>query len=456
MRIALALMLTIGLASVAAAQSFEFEDEIAVKIEYRQPVRLLPGGKQMVWVDRVNANVDGVRQYAYFISDIDGKNMKKLYDSTLDWDDIFGFAFGRGSLSPSGKRFAVLTTHNGKPMRNDGSGRPVIDIISRDAKHPHRLKAELAMISSAVFVDEATLLFADHANPDERAKAESKLRQFSLKTGKYAELHHFEGGFVTCLQASPDGKRIAGIKARLDDPDSSDVWVYDVAPGKLIEQKVGRPDDTYFDDAIWLTWSGDSKHVFATVRAQTTGDMQLVRFSPDANEGERLKIMDLSDKAVGEAKPEEKPEPAGDQQKRIAALIQQLAAPKFADREAAASALARIGAPALPALKKARRSDDAETALRAEQIINKIKGVPEAVPGQMRQRILTAGTLGDDWISVVRRGAQGYEGLAVHITNGKVVKLDKPILVIGREGDRVLLCDLTDRQVSTATVKSTQ
>src|SRR5262245_31069946 len=64
-----------------------------------------------------------------------------------------------------------------------------------------------------------------------------------------------------------------------------------------------------------------------------------------------------------------------EQEERIARLIKQLGHDEFAKREAASEELEAIGAPALPALRKAAASGpDAETRSRAEQIAQAIAG----------------------------------------------------------------------------------
>jgi uncharacterized protein (TIGR03067 family) len=59
---------------------------------------------------------------------------------------------------------------------------------------------------------------------------------------------------------------------------------------------------------------------------------------------------------------------------RIDRLIKQLGDDDFAKREAASEELAEIGEPALPALRKAAASTDAEVRRRAEQIMQMIAG----------------------------------------------------------------------------------
>jgi hypothetical protein len=56
-----------------------------------------------------------------------------------------------------------------------------------------------------------------------------------------------------------------------------------------------------------------------------------------------------------------------------AALARQLGAPRFADRQAAALELERIGSPALPALRAARQSRDMEIKTRAQTLLVKIE-----------------------------------------------------------------------------------
>jgi len=65
--------------------------------------------------------------------------------------------------------------------------------------------------------------------------------------------------------------------------------------------------------------------------------------------------------------------PAPTEIQRIHRLIDQLGSPRFAEREAAARALDKIGAPALTALQKAATSDEPETRRRALDLIGRIE-----------------------------------------------------------------------------------
>src|SRR5262245_43839654 len=62
---------------------------------------------------------------------------------------------------------------------------------------------------------------------------------------------------------------------------------------------------------------------------------------------------------------------------RIAKLIDQLGSPKFTEREDAMKELEKIGVPALPALRKATKSNDAETRRRAEELVGKLSKLEE-------------------------------------------------------------------------------
>jgi hypothetical protein len=65
-------------------------------------------------------------------------------------------------------------------------------------------------------------------------------------------------------------------------------------------------------------------------------------------------------------------------------LVLQLGAPRYAEREAAGSALARIGGTALPALRAARSSTDPEVRTRALGLIQKIEGALLTQPTRLR------------------------------------------------------------------------
>ncbi|RMG17821.1 MAG: PDZ domain-containing protein [Planctomycetota bacterium] len=72
-------------------------------------------------------------------------------------------------------------------------------------------------------------------------------------------------------------------------------------------------------------------------------------------------------------------------EQRIERLVSQLGAERYDEREAAQKELERIGRPALPALRKATKSEDLEVASRAEAAVEAItKGSPD--PSESRPR----------------------------------------------------------------------
>src|ERR1017187_84172 len=68
----------------------------------------------------------------------------------------------------------------------------------------------------------------------------------------------------------------------------------------------------------------------------------------------------------------------------LAALVLQLGAPRYADRQAAAEALERIGAPALTALRVARASRDMEVKTRSSSLLLKIETALLTEPTSVR------------------------------------------------------------------------
>jgi hypothetical protein len=68
---------------------------------------------------------------------------------------------------------------------------------------------------------------------------------------------------------------------------------------------------------------------------------------------------------------------SGTSEKEIKLLIDQLGSERFKDRERATHQLARLGKSALPSLKEATRSPDAEVRRRAQQLVEQIE--PPAV-----------------------------------------------------------------------------
>jgi hypothetical protein len=67
-------------------------------------------------------------------------------------------------------------------------------------------------------------------------------------------------------------------------------------------------------------------------------------------------------------------------------LVEQLASERFGDREEATQQLAKLGKSALPRLKEASKSPDAEVRRRAQQLVQQIEP-PPAPPSRPRQVI---------------------------------------------------------------------
>jgi uncharacterized protein (TIGR03067 family) len=101
------------------------------------------------------------------------------------------------------------------------------------------------------------------------------------------------------------------------------------------------------------------------------------------------------------------------QRDRIAALIRQLGDQEFAKREAASRELDAIGEPALDALRKASRDDDAEVRRRAADILAAITGRARAAAAK-KDLAKLQGT----WftVSINARGTAGGEDTADTIT----------------------------------------
>jgi hypothetical protein len=64
---------------------------------------------------------------------------------------------------------------------------------------------------------------------------------------------------------------------------------------------------------------------------------------------------------------------SGASEKEIKRLIEQLGSERFRDREEASGGLARLGKSALPGLKEATKSPDAEVRRRARRLVEKME-----------------------------------------------------------------------------------
>jgi hypothetical protein len=61
-------------------------------------------------------------------------------------------------------------------------------------------------------------------------------------------------------------------------------------------------------------------------------------------------------------------------------LVEQLGSERFDDREAATQQLSKLGKAALPSLKEAARSPDAEVRRRARQLVEQLEPTPVSPP----------------------------------------------------------------------------
>jgi HEAT repeat protein len=93
--------------------------------------------------------------------------------------------------------------------------------------------------------------------------------------------------------------------------------------------------------------------------------------------------------AADESKVTEKAVPAKSE-KEIKPLIDQLGSERFKDREQAAHELAKLGKSALPGLKEAAKSPDAEVSRRAQQLVEQIEPPPVRSIDPQRQRLAPA------------------------------------------------------------------
>lgn len=189
------------------------------------------------------------------------------------------------------------------------------------------------------------------------------------------------------------------------------------------------------------------------------GSSRLLCFTPGAAKDRRLQIIPLDGQAVvsAAADPEELTEA---QTQKALALIQQLAASGFADREKAHNELISMGRAILPLIENAKASDDAEIALRAGHIARKIKGEPKpgAAPpaAHARTRLHLVSTIGDHLLSLGRKAPedQDYQGLVLDMRTNRLVGRTGNSIVLDREGSTALVCDLAKREVWVATIES--
>ena len=126
-----------------------------------------------------------------------------------------------------------------------------------------------------------------------------------------------------------------------------------------------------------------------------SGGGELLNYIDTATYWQSQGVAEVSVESMTEQLVDKQVEPDKIDDRAVAVLIDQLGSADFEEREQASAKLIAMGKPILPHLEKATKSDDAEVALRAENIIKKIQGTSDEGDMQRVRRLVAIRTLGE-------------------------------------------------------------
>ncbi len=269
----------------AGEPELKIDETIELKVATTLPTRLTPDGKHVVFIRRMQKS----KTHSYWRIGIDGAGARKLFDSSIVWDDLFVGAMGRGTISPDGKRFLAVTTDNGKRVREGGNPRMVICpmVAAQPPNQPVRLPSEKGQVYSAVFTDAETIWYADQS-PRGADEPVCLVRVFDIRTGKAKTVFDLGKTMLSGLTLSPDGKRLGGVLAVLGDkPIAAHLWVCDLAKGKWQISAALGLEDYFYDGQPRVFWSADSRRLVANGTQHAVGGragkepFSIILYTPD-------------------------------------------------------------------------------------------------------------------------------------------------------------------------------
>ncbi|MDK1031425.1 MAG: hypothetical protein QGD94_05420, partial [Planctomycetia bacterium] len=221
------------------------------------------------------------REYAYSDIGADGKGENVVMKTTVVWDDLFTSSFGSGIWSPDGKRFAALTTTEGKTFREGGSPMIVIcDLAGKTTPLPAGAGATLG----AVFANDGSLYYVD-SPPLQKRELKCTLRRLDADGKKAKIIMQFDDGLLSTLTMSPDRSRIGGILATRNAEGKQEwrLWAYDIGTAKAEVGPSARFDDYFYDGGAWLLWGREGKILYCNgAEGERKSPFSIYRFAPFA------------------------------------------------------------------------------------------------------------------------------------------------------------------------------
>lgn len=168
----------------------------------------------------------------------------------------------------------------------------------------------------------------------------------------------------------------------------------------------------------WVWWLAGLCLAFVFGRSSAAMEAQALygvparppdRAAPEVTEEQKKKIDGFIESYL--AAQVSPPAPTAEQQAKIDGFIKDWESKEFQTRETASTEIAKIGIPALPSVKKAAESKDAEVAWRAKAAIEKIGDGPEVEGlrslGWPAQKAVTERTARERKAMVEKAGAAG-------------------------------------------------
>ena len=278
------------------------EKKVLLNVPARYPAKLLPNGRSVLFVNR---EADG--SFAYCTVGADGKGEKKIFTSAIETDDMFAACFGNGVISPDGKMFLAVTTHNGKPLKQGGIPAIVaVDMLGKTISLP----SELGWTISGVFGNEGVIYYVD-VTPLQSPQAVSLLKKFDVQSQKVEAVCNRRMCVLAGLTLSPDRARlgmamIVGMKpaprqaadgprpkpedqqpASTSRPKSAAgwgaamcrLWIYDLSSKQEATSPAVRLDAYFYDGPPWIFWSADGKALCANAGTQAAKEpFSIARF----------------------------------------------------------------------------------------------------------------------------------------------------------------------------------
>lgn len=211
------------------------------------PVVFSPDGKSVLYFKRTK------KKFIYALADLNGKPVRDLFESPVDWKDLHNGVAAPYLFSGDGKRVAVLTTKEDKSFRTDHDSlrAAICDLEGKVTK----IDADYDCISCAFAGD--LLLFLDELLPTDRAEG-YRLRAWNGEDARTVNSSNDEMAVV--LRPSPDASRVAFYI--LDGKGRGKLRVVDLKSREAVDSELFPCQDVTFDGPPLFYWDAEGKGIF--------------------------------------------------------------------------------------------------------------------------------------------------------------------------------------------------